>query len=595
MTPQEFLDEFGTLAESAEGVPKLRELILELAVRGKLVEQDESEGSGQDVLDAVAAEVAELVEAKQIKKPQKAAPVEPDEVPFEIPASWRFTRLESVSVNIHYGYTASANHDLSDVLFVRITDIQDNGVAWETVPGCEIEANDVGKYELGDGDLLVARTGGTIGKTFLVENVPQAAVFASYLIRVVPSAGTSPAYLKRFLESPFYWKQLYAKSAGTGQPNVNATSLKSLVLPLPPLAEQQRIVAKVDELMGLCDRLEAVQRERRGVRVRLNRASLERLTSASGAGARQRGSELSAAWQRVCDHFEVLYDTPETLPDLRQTILQLAVQGKLVPQNPNDEPAEKLRPKIETERRRLWEDCELAKLAAANKTPKSDTWKEKHTPAGPLAVDEPYEVATSWAWVPFAELCANFQYGPRFAKEEYVDDGIPTVRTSDMTFRGDVDLTDAPRVNIPAEAEGHWCLKQGDLLVTRTGATIGKCALYDQSWGPAIASAYLIRFRMTTQCVFPDFVQLFFMSPFGRELLLGGATEMAQPNVNATSISGFPFPLAPLSEQKRIVSKVTHLLSQVTRLESMLTRRESTRTQLLTAAIHALLGEGSQR
>jgi restriction endonuclease S subunit len=143
------------------------------------------------------------------------------------------------------------------VRLLRITDIQNGMVNWEQVPGCEINQAKFQLYELNVGDLLIARTGGTIGKTFLVEDLPIQAVFASYLIRVVPNINALPNYLKVFVQSPLYWNQLHSKSSGTGQPNVNATSLKSLVLPLPPIEEQIRIVAKVDQLMTLCDELEA--------------------------------------------------------------------------------------------------------------------------------------------------------------------------------------------------------------------------------------------------------------------------------------------------------------------------------------------------
>src|SRR5205823_5232929 len=129
----------------------------------------------------------------------------------------------------------------------RITDIQDNQVNWDTVPGCTIRAEDVAKYELHENDILIARTGGTIGKSFLVSNVTVKSVFASYLIRVIPSSNISAAYLKLFLESGPYWQQLRAKSAGTGQPNVNGEALSGLCVSLPPVEEQHRIVSKVDE------------------------------------------------------------------------------------------------------------------------------------------------------------------------------------------------------------------------------------------------------------------------------------------------------------------------------------------------------------
>jgi restriction endonuclease S subunit len=135
---------------------------------------------------------------------------------------------------------------------LRITDIQDNKVDWLAVPGCAIKEKEIEQYKLSVNDILIARTGGTVGKSFLVQNVDVKAVFASYLIRVIPSSLISVRYLKYYLECPLYWKQMYAKCSGTGQPNVNGTSLSSLFVPLPPIAEQKRIVAKIDQLMSLC-------------------------------------------------------------------------------------------------------------------------------------------------------------------------------------------------------------------------------------------------------------------------------------------------------------------------------------------------------
>src|SRR5207249_73604 len=134
-------------------------------------------------------------------------------------------------------------------------------VHWETVPGCEIDGKKLRGVRLENNDILIARTGGTIGKSYIVENLSLTAVFASYLIRAIPNKHLCANYLKLFLESELYWTQLYEKSMGTGQPNVNATSLKSLVVPLPPLEEQKRIVAKVNQLMALCDELETKLRQ----------------------------------------------------------------------------------------------------------------------------------------------------------------------------------------------------------------------------------------------------------------------------------------------------------------------------------------------
>ena len=247
------------LATAPGGIKKLRGLILELAVRGKLVPQDPEDEPASELLLRVAREKSRLEAEGTSRKPKVTPVVGKDMQPFSVPNGWEWVRLGTVSRDVQYGYTASADHISKDVLFLRITDIQDDCVDWDSVPGCQIPAADVSAYQLQRGDIVIARTGGTIGKSYLVEGLDRPAIFASYLIRVGYLNGTDASYTKVFLGSECYWSQLYANSMGTGQPNVNGTALSGLTFPLPPLAEQHRIVAKVDELMALCERLEEEQ------------------------------------------------------------------------------------------------------------------------------------------------------------------------------------------------------------------------------------------------------------------------------------------------------------------------------------------------
>lgn len=211
----------------------LRGQILQEAIQGKLVPQLAEE----DVVEQIG--------------------VAPDEVPFEIPESWKWCHMKGITQKIHYGFTASAAN-AGNAKLLRITDIQDGRVNWDTVPFCDVPEKKLASCKLGESDVVIARTGGTIGKSFLLTDVSDVAVFASYLIRLIPCAEVvNPKYLMVFLNSPEYWKQLKAMSQGTGQPNVNAKSLSTLLLPLPPLDEQARIVAKVEELLKHVDALSA--------------------------------------------------------------------------------------------------------------------------------------------------------------------------------------------------------------------------------------------------------------------------------------------------------------------------------------------------
>ena len=259
---EEILAEFNELARDEQELTSLEEnfprrlknSLLQAAIQGKLTEQRTTDGDARDLLKKIRAEKDKLLAEKKIKADKPLPPISDDEIPFDLPDNWCWCRLGDVSLKIHYGFTASAN-STGNVKLLRITDIHNDHVNWQTVPRCEVTEAQKKEYILHEGDIVIARTGGTIGKTFVIENLPEDAVFASYLIRVVFSEDIFPKYIKIFMGSPLYWKQIRDESQGTGQPNVNGQSLKNLMLPLPPLDEQKRIVERLEELLPLCNEL----------------------------------------------------------------------------------------------------------------------------------------------------------------------------------------------------------------------------------------------------------------------------------------------------------------------------------------------------
>lgn len=256
----------------ASYLTKLRQAILQEAIEGKLtadwrkenpVRKGDPDYDAEALLEKIQSEKEKLIKKGKIKKQKPLAPIKLEEVPFELPEGWVWTRLGEICSKIHYGFNASAKFNKRDVRLLRITDIQDNTVDWDNVPGCDFSNSDLDNYMLSKNDILIARTGGTIGKTFLVREVPVKSLFASYLIRAIPSVRISAQFLKLFVECPYYWQQLYAASWGAAQPNVNGTSLSNLKLPLPPLAEQQAIVDRVEKLLSMVDELEKQVSERK--------------------------------------------------------------------------------------------------------------------------------------------------------------------------------------------------------------------------------------------------------------------------------------------------------------------------------------------
>lgn len=247
---------------SEASIESFKEAVFQLAIMGKLVNQDENESSASVLLDEINEDKRHAVDSR--RRDGKSVPISQNELPFSLPDNWSWARLADVSGYIQYGFNDSANPINKEPLLLRITDIQDDQVNWNSVPGCNASIQDVQNYILRNGDIVIARTGGTIGKSYLVRDLNSVAIFASYLIRVGSIPNISPEYKKIFFNSPLYWRQLISSSMGTGQPNVNGTALKKLLFPLPPLGEQHRIVAKVNQLINICDDL----------KIKINQSSL---------------------------------------------------------------------------------------------------------------------------------------------------------------------------------------------------------------------------------------------------------------------------------------------------------------------------------
>ena len=271
---------------------QLRQKILDLAIRGKLVPQDPNDEPASVLLERVKAEKERLIAEGKIKRSKKSATSsDKPHYPFEIPDSWEWTTIGEIASTILYGVSESAKES-GKFKLLRITDIQNNRVNWQTVPFTNYDEIKAAAYLLKDGDILFARTGATVGKSYLVEGLSEPSIYASYLIRVQTSTAIIPTYTKFFFESGFYWEQISLNSVGVGQPNVNGTTLASLLMPIPPYQEQKRIV------------------------------------------------EESKKWLSVIDGLDIeLEGLVKSIDVIKSKILDLAINGKLVQQDPADEPA----------------------------------------------------------------------------------------------------------------------------------------------------------------------------------------------------------------------------------------------------------------
>lgn len=239
---------------------KLKKSILQYAIQGKLVPQENNDEPSAVLLERIRAEKKAQLGKKYVEsyiyKGDDNCYYEhingkdvdiTEEIPYDLPDSWAWSRWGELSDSIQYGYNAPAKQ-FGRIKMVRISDIHENQVMWENVPYCDIAEEDISTYLLKENDILFARTGGTVGKSFLVQNIKEEVIYAGYLIRTRYNSKLIPQYFKYFMESPLYWSQLRNGTIATAQPNCNGQTLSKMIVPVPPLNEQKRIVEKIDEI-----------------------------------------------------------------------------------------------------------------------------------------------------------------------------------------------------------------------------------------------------------------------------------------------------------------------------------------------------------
>ena len=247
----EQLDIIDTLQQQYESnLSVLKGKIIDAGIRGRLTMQLPEDGDANDLYSQILKQKSQLIKEGKIKKEKALPDITQDEIPFEIPKNWKWVRWGELSEKIQYGYNAPAKQT-GRIKMVRISDIHDGKVQWDTVPYCDSEEKDILDYLLRKDDVLFARTGGTVGKSYIVTEIPEDSIFAGYLIRTSYSSSICASYMKYFMESALYWKQLQSGTTATAQPNCNGKTLSKMIVPFPPYSEQRRISNKIDELLEI--------------------------------------------------------------------------------------------------------------------------------------------------------------------------------------------------------------------------------------------------------------------------------------------------------------------------------------------------------
>jgi type I restriction enzyme S subunit len=552
-------EEFHLLAAAPNGVQKLRKLILELAVRGKLVPQDPNDEPASELLRRIAKERIRL-EAEGACKKSKATPLGATNAPpFELPAGWALSQLSDLTLVLN-GRAYSKDELLSEgVPVLRVGNLFTSNHWYYS--NLQLEDD---KY-CDQGDLLYSWSA-SFGP-FIWQGPKVIYHYHIWKLRLFDELSLSKEFLYKFLLE----KTAEIKAAGHGVSMIHMTKekMEKILVPVPPFAEQHRIVAKVDELMTLCDQLEAQQTTQTEAHERLVAALLGDLTQSADAAA------FADNWARIGEYFDLLFDTPESIDNLKQSVLQLAVQGKLVEQDANDESASELLKRIEAEK---------VKLVAAGKI-------KRGKPLNPISDSEkPFCLPPYWCWVRVDDLLPSFQNGAS-SRGDPNGVAVNVLRLADIK-KGVVSLDDLRSLPIASIDIEKYKLSNNDILILRVnGSTdlVGRFVPIETAI-PAIYCDHFIRLRVSTSFIYHRYLVLAASSKFVRNRI-GDlfVTTAGQKTVNQQHVGSLLLSLPPVAEQHRIVTKVDELMAVCDALAARLKAARDLSSTLVTAAADAAL------
>jgi type I restriction enzyme S subunit len=547
------------------GIKKLRALILELAVRGKLVAQDAIDEPASVLLERIAAEKAELVKQGKIKKPKKLPEISEDEKPFELPEGWEWAQINELSKQVTDGVHHTPKYLENGVPFISVKDINGKTIEFDDCKYISEEQHlDINKRcNPEKGDILLCRIG-TLGRATIVDTELPFSLFVSVGLLKFFQNELLPQYTHLALHSPCLLNQYEQIKAGGSHTNkLNLTDIPKLLIPIPSLSEQHCIVAKVDELMALCDQLEAQTETSLDTHQTLVTVLLDTLVNSPNA------EELTENWMRISGHFDTLFTTEQSIDQLKQTILQLAVMGKLVPQDPNDEPASELLKRIAAEKEELVKQKKI----------------KKQKPLPPISDDEkPFELPKGWECERVGTFClVGTGATPSRSNSAYWSSAQYNWVSSGETSKLYISDTNEKISELAVKETNVTVYPTGTLIVAMygQGKTRGQVSelLHPAGTNQACAAIQLVE----KDIFHKDYVKLFFLKSYNelREFAAGGA----QPNLNVAKVANTIVPIPPLSEQHRIVAKVDQIMAICDQLKAQLSEAQTTQLNLADALV----------
>lgn len=542
------------------GIKKLRELILELAVRGKLVPQDPNDEPASELLKRIAAEKAELVKQGKIKKQKPLPEISEEEKPFELPEGWEWVRVADLMEVING--RAYKKHEMlqTGTPLLRVGNLFTSNEWYYS--DLQLDEN---KY-INNGDLIYAWSASFGPFIWTGEKVIYH--YHIWKLNLFAEEYSNKYFIHDFLLS--ITDKIKSQGNGIAMLHMTKEKMEQQIIALPPINEQQQIVRKIRELTVLCDQLEQQSLTSLDAHQQLVETLLGTLTDSQNA------KELAENWARISEHFDTLFTTEASVDALKQTILQLAVMGKLVPQDPNDEPASELLKRIAQEKAQLVKEGKI----------------KKQKPLPPISDEEkPFELPEGWEWCKFG-LTSEFINGDRGSnypnKNEYVSQGIPWINTGHIEKNGTLTVTE---MNFITEGKFNELrsgkIQKGDLVYCLRGATFGKTAFVTPYETGAIASSLMIIRPFITEM--GGYIYNYLTSPFGRSQIYRFDNGSAQPNLSANSVMLYSFPCPPLTEQYRIFSQVGLLHELCDKLKTRIKTAQQTQLHLADALTNAAI------
>ncbi len=471
-----------------------------------------------------------------------------------LPTGWTTATLGTICDAPQYGWTTSASDADNGVKLLRSTDISHGTVNWETVPFCETAPSSIEKYQLHSGDIVITRTGAGVGNSLLLGECPTS-VFASYLIRFRPHSTVSAKYIAYFLRSSSYRSLVSINSAGIAQPNVNASKLASLELPLAPRNEQDAIVAEMEK-------------------------QFTRLDAAVAA----------------------LRRTQANLKRYRAAVLKAACEGRLVPTEPelslrenrHYEHAATLLERILAERRCRWEANQLAKLRASGNE-LSEKWKARYAVPEEPEIEVLPTLPEGWTWATLSQL-SEIQGGiQKQPSRKPIQNSHPFLRVANV-LRGRLDLSEIHQIELFKGELEKLRLEVNDLLIVEGNGSpseIGRMAIWRGEIEGCVHQNHIIRSRLRGG-ILPAYVAAYWNSPMGTSRVLNVASSTSGLyTLSVSKVGRIPIPLPPLAEQERIIAEIERRLSVNDELDSQLEanvkRAERLRQSVLKSAFEGKL------